>query len=66
MVSPLRRVRYSLICVAVVKHCPRLCRRGCDYGIVVERELAQFLRGLMRFIYPVTSIPAEYENAALL
>ena len=51
---------------AVVKHCPRLCGRGRDYGVVGEWELAHFLRGLMRFIYPVTSIPAEYEITALL
>ena len=50
----------------MVKHCPSLCRRGRDYGIVSERELAHFLRGLMKFIYPAHSIPAEYEIAALL
>ena len=50
----------------MVKHCPSLCGRGRDYGIVSERELAHFLRGLMRFIYPVHSVPAEYEIAALL
>ena len=49
-----------------MKHCPRLCGRGRDYGIVVERELAHLLRGLMRFVYPAHSIPAEYEIAALL
>ena len=50
---------------AVVKHCPRLCGRGRDYGVVVERELAHFLRGLMRFIYPVTSIPAVDDVIAM-
>ena len=50
----------------MVKHCPSLCGRGRDYGIVSERELAHLLRGLMRFIYPAHSIPAEYEIAALL
>ena len=43
-----------------------MCRRGRDYGIVSERELAHLLRGLMKFIYPAHSIPAEYEIAALL
>ena len=53
-------------CVSVVKHCPRLCGRGRDYDFAIERELAQFLRALMQFIYPATSIPAEYEITALL
>ena len=43
-----------------------MCRRGRDYGIVSERELAHLLRGLMKFIYPAHSIPAEYDIAALL
>ena len=63
--SVLRLILYFNL-FAVVKHCPRLCGRGRGYGVVVERELAHFLRGLMRFIYPVTSIPAEYEITALL
>ena len=43
-----------------------MCGRGRDYGIVSERELAHLLRGLMKFIYPAHSIPAEYDIAALL
>ena len=49
-----------------MKHCPHLCGRGRDYDIVVERELAQFLRALMKFIYPVAIIPAVFEIVASL
>ena len=43
-----------------------MCGRGCEYGIVAGREFAHFLRGLMKFIHPGTSNPAEYEITALL
>ena len=50
----------------MAKHCGRLCGKDRDRKLVVERELAQFIRSLMQFIYPASSIPAEYEITTLL
>ena len=50
----------------MAKHCGRLCGKGRDRRLVVERELAQFIRSLMQFVYPASSIPAEYEITTLL
>ena len=52
--------------VLVVKHCGQLCGQRRDRRLVAERELAQFIRGIMEFIYPMTRIPADYEVAILL
>ena len=49
-----------------MEHCPRLCGRRRDSGFFVERELAHFLRAVMKFLYLPTTIPAEYDIAALL
>ena len=38
--------------------------KGLDCRLVVEHELAKFIRGLMQFIYPAASISAEYEITA--
>ena len=55
-----------LYAVLVVKHCGQLCGPRRDWMLVAERELAQFIRGIMEFIYPMTRIPADYEVAILL
>ena len=52
--------------VLVVKHCGQLCGQRRDRRLFAERELAQFIRGIMEFIYPMTRIPADYEVAILL
>ena len=52
--------------VLVVKHCGQLCGQRRDRRLVAERELAQFIRGIMEFIYTMTRIPADYEVAILL
>ena len=49
-----------------MEHCPRLCGRRRHSGFVVEWELAHFLRAVRNFLYNPTSIPAEYDIAALL
>ena len=50
----------------VAETCPRLCRSSSDSNMVAERELSQFVRRLMRLVYPESSIPAEYEVDSLL
>ena len=50
----------------MVKYCTRLCGQGRDRRLVVERELAHFIRGLMQFVYPSSVIPAAYDVTALL
>ena len=50
----------------MVKCCTRTCGRGRDRRLVVERELAQFIRELMQFVYPSSVIPAAYDVTALL
>ena len=50
----------------MAKHCGRLCGKSRDRRLVVERELAQFIRSLMQFVYPASSTPAEYEITTLL
>ena len=51
---------------AVAETCPRLCRGSRDSNVVAERELSQFIRKLMRLVYPESVIPAEYEVDLLL
>ena len=51
---------------AVAETCPRLCSNSRDSSIVSERELSQFVRKLMRFVYAASVIPAEFEVNALL
>ena len=48
-------------CVTFTETCPRLCRDGRDSKMLSERELSQFIRNLMCFVYPPSVIPAEYE-----
>ena len=50
----------------VAETCPRLCRGSSDSNVVAERELSQFIRRLMRLVYPESAIPAEYEVDSLL
>ena len=50
----------------MVEHCGRLCGHGRDRQLVIERESAQFLRGVMQFVYPANSIPAEFEVSTIL
>ena len=50
----------------MVKQYGRHCGHGRDRQLVIERELAQFLRGVMQFVYPVNSIPAEFKMSTLL
>ena len=50
----------------MVKYCGQLCGQRRDRRLVIERELAQCIRGLMEFVYPVAKIPAEYEVTTLL
>ena len=50
----------------MVKFCTRLCGQGRDRRLVVEHELAHFIRGLMQFVYPSSVIPAAYDVTALL
>ena len=50
----------------VAETCPRLCRSSSDSNMVAERELSQFVRGLMRLVYPESAIPAEYQVDSLL
>ena len=52
--------------VSVVKCCTRTFGRGRDRRLVVERELAQFIRELMQFVYPSSAIPAAYDVTAML
>ena len=52
--------------ISVVKCCTQTCGRGRDRCVVVEQELAQFIRGLMQFVYPSSAIPAAYDVTALL
>ena len=52
--------------VLVVKYCGQLCGQHRDRRLVIERDLAQFIRGLMEFVYPAARIPAEYEVTVLL
>ena len=49
-----------------MKYCGQLCGQRRDRRLVIERELAQFIRGLMEFVYPAAKIPAEYEVTTLL
>ena len=54
----------SLGSVLVVRRCGRLCGRSRDRQLVIERELAQFIRSIMQFVYPVQSFPAGFEVSA--
>ena len=51
---------------AVADDCPRLCKDSRDAGLVEERELAQYVRHLMKYVYPDSVIPAEFELNAIL
>ena len=50
----------------MVKYCGQSYGRRRDRKLVIERELAQFIRGFLEFVYPAARIPAEYEVTALL
>ena len=50
----------------MVKGCTRIFGRRRDRRLAVERELAQFIRGLMQFVYPSSAVPAAYDVTALL
>ena len=56
----------SCVLFCVCSTCPRLCRSGRDSNMLAERELSQFVRKLMCFVYPPSVIPAEFEVRALL
>ena len=47
-------------------NCSRLFADGRDAGLVVERELSQYLRHLMKHVNPASASPAEIEVGALL
>ena len=60
------RILILVVMFAVAETCPRLCSDSRDSSIVSERELSQFVRKLMRFVYAASVIPAEFEVNALL
>ena len=39
---------------------------GRERQLVIERELAKFIRGVMQFVYPGHRFPAEFEVSTLL
>ena len=59
--------RYAMVFVLLVaENCPRLCSNSSDGVLVVERELSQYLRSFMKYGYPATVKPAEFERTVLL
>ena len=54
------------LCVLVVRECPRLCGTGRDRLLSLERELAQFVRVLLKLVVPARVVPAEFDVVGLL
>ena len=46
--------------------CPRLCAGSRDAGLVIERELTQYVHHLMKHLNPASAIPAELDVGAIL